>query len=255
MREERNRIMVDACSHFLFAYTDHEKNYLEQSASDLRGAVHFVGNPTVDLIRDFQHRLLQPVAEKYLYVTLHRKEFTDRPERMKEVFSTLGLLSERFDRVIFPMHPRTRDAMRIHGIDRQILRKVEVLEPVTGLGSLSYIRYAEMVLTDSGCIQEEAYLLEVPCVTIRENTERHLTVYHGKNILSGFSRDAILAAVDHHERMYEGAFPPIYAAYGVGSQIVDILLEEHKKLRTDRRKRGRAAMDAPARRSRKASAQ
>lgn len=223
MYEERNRIMVDACSNYLFAYTNYEKEYLEKNP-EIRGNIYCVGNTTLDLIEDFYYRIDRLVEGNYAYVTLHRKEFTDREDVMRSVFQTIGRLSEIFDAVIFPIHPRTKDAMERYKIPKSFLNDVTIINPVSIFESLSYAKFAAVILTDSGSIQEEAYIFGVPCVTIRNNTERHLTVINGANIVSGFARQDILDAVGKHLSNHNTGFPSIYGKYGAGQRITDILL-------------------------------
>jgi UDP-N-acetylglucosamine 2-epimerase (non-hydrolysing) len=123
------------------------------------------------------------------------------------------------------MHPRTRDAIAKHGISPHSLGSVEVLEPVSTFQSLGLQKHAAAVLTDSGCIQEEAYLLNVPCVTIRENTERHLTVVHGANCVTGFEPSHILEATERALTAPRRSLPNIYGAPGAGARIVDRVME------------------------------
>ncbi len=230
MYEERNRIMVDAAAHYLFAYTDYQAAYLD-GIPDLRGRVFLVGNTTVDLLVDFDKQLFKPNINNYAYVTLHRKEFTDSKALMISVFETLNLLETKFSHIIFPMHPRTYDAMKRFNISSTLLDLVQVIKPVPPLKSLSYEKHAEIILTDSGCVQEEAYLFNVPCVTLRENTERHETILNNANVVSGFARNDILQAVEMQLAQKGKVFPPIYGSYGVGERIVDILCNHFENFR------------------------
>ncbi len=225
MREERNRIVVDAIAHHLFTYTESEAAYLRNSP-ELRGRIEVAGNTTVDLIEDFRDRLGPRRDGRYLFVTLHRKELTDRPMRLAAVFGGLARLAERFDTVLFPMHPRTRDAMVRHRIDPSLMGSVVVTEPVSGLDALALQRHAEVVVTDSGCIQEEAHILGVPCVTVRENTERHQTLLHDANRLVGFEPDAMVEGVETQLRVKRGEWPQIYGRGGAGVRVVTRLLNE-----------------------------
>lgn len=226
MIEERNRIMVDAAAHYLFAYTPAHADYLRR-IPELRGRVVCSGNTTVDLLADFADRLVPPgsVAGAYALVTLHRKELTDSKSRLISVFEALNEAAFAFDRVIFPMHPRTRQALQCHGLEPERLSRVTVVEPLSALECLSYEKHARVILTDSGCIQEEAYLFGVPCVTIRENTERIETLPSGANVLSGFDTENILRCVDAQMRKSSLVLPPLYGDYGVGERIVTALLE------------------------------
>lgn len=223
MREERNRIIVDAVAQYLFTYTEYETAYLK-GIPDLRGRVYCVGNTTIDVVHEFSHKLLEPPTKDYAYVTLHRKELTDDLDQFQRVLDSINEVGRYFDEVIFPVHPRTNDAMQRSGLDPSDMPRLGFRTPLTAFESLSYIKHATVVITDSGCVQEEAYIFGVPCVTLRENTERHLTVHCGANIVSGFEREGIQAAVRRHLQHPPGNYPAIYGGPGVGSRIVDVLL-------------------------------
>jgi UDP-N-acetylglucosamine 2-epimerase len=226
MTEERNRIMVDAIADLLFAYTDVEKEELLK-APTIRGRVLVEGNTTVDLLHDYAERITsRPCRERYVFVTLHRKEFTDSKERMLRVFSALRRIAVQHCSVVFPMHPRTHDAMKKHAIPLRALGSVDVREPVATFESLALQKHAAAVLTDSGCLQEEAYLLNVPCVTIRDNTERHLTVAQGANVVTGFDPARILEATERALATRNTAWPKIYGDPGAGKRIVACVMTE-----------------------------
>lgn len=225
MLEERNRIMVDSVAQALFAYTEVERDLLLRHR-DVRGDVYLEGNTTVDVLHDFASRYTRrSVAGDYLFVTMHRKEFTDSPERMRAVFATFDALARTGPRVVFSMHPRTADAALRHGLESRAFRSIEFVEPLPLFEGLAHQRHARAVLTDSGCIQEEAYLLGVPCVTIRDNTERHLTVANGANAVTGFDPAAIAAAVDAALSRAPRDWPAIYGQPGAGRRIVNRIAE------------------------------
>jgi len=228
MLEERNRIMVDSVSDLLLAYTEFEA-WILRSTQEVKGQIYVEGNTTADVLHDFSMRLSRPQipASRYLFATMHRREFTESPSRMYEVFSTFATIAESVCPLILSMHPRTRDAMQRHNVPLDILGSVTVVEPVSIFDSLSLQKHAAAVLTDSGCIQEEAYMLGVPCVTIRDNTERPLTVHYGANIVSGFKRKNILAAVHRAFSEQSRDWPPIYGSPGVGERIVSRILEHN----------------------------
>ena len=114
--------------------------------------------------------------------------------------------------------------MQRHGLQRGILGAVEVIEPAPVFDLLTLQKHAAAVLTDSGCVQEEAYMLQVPCVTIRDNTERPLTVLNGANELTGYRpasiRDAVRRAIARTDRTW----PELYGKPGVGVRIVQRIL-------------------------------
>jgi UDP-N-acetylglucosamine 2-epimerase (non-hydrolysing) len=226
MAEERNRIMVDAIANLLFAYTDLEKEELLRTPS-IRGRVFVEGNTTVDLLHDFADRLTEPAdGGRYVFVTLHRKELTDSRDRLLRVFHALRRIAAQHCSVVLPMHPRTHDAVKKHSIPYRRLGNVHVLEPVSTFQCLSLQKHAAAVLTDSGCLQEEAYLLNVPCVTIRENTERHLTVASGANVVAGFEPARILEATEHALARPRRVWPNIYGTRGAGKRIVERIMAE-----------------------------
>lgn len=226
MLEERNRIMVDAVAELLFAYTTHEARLLERCA-EVRGQVHCEGNTTVDLIHDFGPRLARPPGQPgtYLFATMHRREFTESPERMRLVFGAFAEIARTLCPLVLALHPRTRDALRRHGVPLALLDPVRVVEPLPIFDALAMQRHAAAVLTDSGCIQEEAYILGTPCITVRENTERHLTVQHGGNVVTGFSRRSILAAVRRALDARRRPLPDIYGAPGAGTRMLGRIVE------------------------------
>ena len=222
--EERNRIMVDSAAHYLFTYTQHHAEYLNK-IPDLRGRIFNVGNTTIDLIQDFSAELVKLRSDRYAYITLHRKEFTDSRAKMIDVFPTPNTLADEFDAMIFPMHPRTRATMKDHGLSLDLLSRITVIDSVDPFTSLSYEKFAEIIITDSGCIQEEAYIFGVPCVTVRDNTERPETIITGANVLTGFSPTIIRDRVRSQRRCRNQPFPPVYGESGAGQRIVKTLQE------------------------------
>jgi len=150
--------------------------------------VYCVGNTTLDVLEDFAGELLPPPERDYLFITLHRKELTDRREELIRVLRTVNELVADCACAIFPMHPRTRDVMSRYSIPFDALDRVTITEPLPALRALAYEKHAALILTDSGCIQEEACIFGVPCFTVRENTERKGTVEVGTNVVTGSVR-------------------------------------------------------------------
>lgn len=225
MIEERNRIMVDSIAHLLFAYTTHEQETLINT-SEIRGHVYLEGNTTVDFLHDFSDRFeTRPLDGQYIYVTMHRKEFTDSKERMLNIFRVIRKIADEICQVVFPIHPRTLNAIKRYGLSDELLCGVQVIEPVSSFISVALQKHAAVVITDSGCIQEEAYLLKVPCITIRDNTERHLTVSNGANVVTGFVPVVIKSAIRAALNLNEKEWPNIYGAPGAGTRIVNQIVE------------------------------
>ncbi len=186
MPEEINRIVADQFSDLLFIHSDeaHENLRAEGVSAD---RVHFVGNTMIDSLVAVENRFreLRSCRElglesgEYLLVTLHRPALVDGP-LLGEVLAQLGAIARAMP-VVFPAHPRTRKMMSTMDVGANI----RLLDPVGYLEFLSLEADAKAVLTDSGGVQEETTYLGVPCFTLRDNTERPVTVREGTNTLLG----------------------------------------------------------------------
>ncbi|HEX4199622.1 MAG TPA: UDP-N-acetylglucosamine 2-epimerase (non-hydrolyzing) [Caulobacteraceae bacterium] len=214
MPEEINRLCVDAISDMLFT-TDPiaDTNLIAEGVDAKR--IHFVGNVMIDTLLT---HLAQAEAldypgrcglarGRYATLTLHRPSNVDSPERLAGIVEAVTAAAGAIP-IIFPVHPRTRRALESAGlIDAQnpTAAGVRAVDPLGYLEFLSLNRSARIVFTDSGGLQEETTALGVPCVTLRENTERPITVLEGTNRLGGVTRDGILAAAA--EAIAQGAAP------------------------------------------------
>jgi UDP-N-acetylglucosamine 2-epimerase (non-hydrolysing) len=221
MLEERHRRAVDHIADELLTYTSGQSLQLQQEC--VRGQITWVGNPLVDVVEYFREDMNSFMwTEPFLYVTMHRKEFTDRPERMESTFlAILTCAKELGLRVVYPAHPRTIDCAERAGLTWPF----QPQEPVGILESLARIRSATVVITDSGGVQEEAALLGTPCVTVRENTERPETVESGVNVIVGFDPTRLW------EEVRRAASTPkhcqqLYGPPGVGDRIANVLMGE-----------------------------
>jgi UDP-N-acetylglucosamine 2-epimerase (non-hydrolysing) len=199
MPEEINRIVTDSIADFLFTTEPSaNENLRRENVSESR--IFFTGNVMIDTLLRFRSKAAQSsVLAKfglgprgYAVVTLHRPSNVDNAEQLRELTGALRKLSERLP-VIFPIHPRTQNRMRECGIPADGLT---ITGPLGYLDFLALMAEARMVLTDSGGIQEETTILRVPCLTLRENTERPITLTHGTNRLVGTSADALLKAAN-----------------------------------------------------------
>jgi len=186
MPEEVNRVLTDAVADLLFATSPEAIGNLGREGID-PVKVHLVGNPMIDtLLAHLDHldpgpaRAAIGVGERYAVVTLHRPANVDGAESARRVVAALDGLAELVD-VVLPLHPRGRSTLEAAGLrSRDALR---VVEPLGYLDFVSLVRGAVLVVTDSGGIQEETTILGVPCLTVRPNTERPITVTHGTNRL------------------------------------------------------------------------
>jgi len=203
MPEEVNRIITDQMSTLLFSPTATAKRNLERE--NIRKGLHVVGNSVVDALiqniktaeersRALEH--LAPHPRSYFLVTFHRAENADNPAKLKSVLLALSSIAQKQDKtVLFPMHPRTRKRVMEFGLNHFLDAKgLEVIDPVGYFDMLVLEKNASLILTDSGGLQEEACILHVPCITLRENTERPETIDIGCNVLAGTDARRIEAA-------------------------------------------------------------
>jgi UDP-N-acetylglucosamine 2-epimerase (non-hydrolysing) len=203
MPEEINRVLTDAISELLFtSEPSGTENLLREGIAAER--IHFVGNVMIDTLQEHLPRARQVAAWKayhlsaggYALLTLHRPSNVDCRETLRRIFQAVHEIARRVP-VVFPVHPRTAQRIRAFGLaDDGHLNGCILTEPLSYLPMLSLLQGALLVLTDSGGIQEETTALKIPCLTLRENTERPITVQVGTNRLVGNSPEAILEAVD-----------------------------------------------------------
>lgn len=202
MPEEHNRIMIDHISELLFAPTEETRKHLVED--NVKGKIFVTGNTIVDAVTqnleiakkksDVLARLgLEP--GKYLLLTLHREENVDYQSRLKKIFEGIQLVAESCDyEIIFPSHPRTTKNLKYFKLDSVVsqIKNLRVVEPQGYLDFLMLLGNTALVLTDSGGIQEESCILKVPCVTLRQNTERPETLEVGSNYVAGIEPKDIL---------------------------------------------------------------
>jgi len=190
MPEEVNRILIDHCATYLFAPTEQaKKNLLRENISKDR--IYVTGNTIVDVVRDYPQGIFS--GGHYILLTLHRQENVDSADRFLNILKGIDLIHDKFKvPIIYPVHPRSKKMMNKFGFETV----AELIEPLDYFGFLKIETNACLVLTDSGGVQEEACILGVPCVTLRDNTERPETVKVGANIIAGTLPDNILKCVE-----------------------------------------------------------
>jgi UDP-N-acetylglucosamine 2-epimerase (non-hydrolysing) len=224
MPEEINRVVTDQLADLLFTPSeDGDLNLRNEGIAESR--IHRVGNVMIDsLIR------LLPEAEKvprnslpsrYALVTLHRPSNVDDEKTLKGILSSLIEISERLP-VVFPVHPRTRQRITEFGIEAG---RLHLIEPAPYIEFLALLRAAAAVITDSGGIQEETTYLGVPCLTLRANTERPVTVSLGTNLLIGHDlkrlKDEVVRICEGKGKT--GLIPPLWDGHA-GARIAGVLL-------------------------------
>ncbi|WP_292981539.1 non-hydrolyzing UDP-N-acetylglucosamine 2-epimerase [Nitrosomonas sp.] len=207
MPEEINRLVTDSITDWFFVTEPSGQQHLLREGKPA-SAIHYVGHVMVDNLLYQVEKLAQadtsgfetdPLkkslgARPYGVVTLHRPSNVDNPEMLARIGQTLKQIATQLP-LVFPAHPRTQNNLKKFNID--LGPDITVMGPQAYMPFLHLWKDAKLVLTDSGGLQEETTALGVPCITIRENTERPVTVDEGSNTLAGTDPARILAAVDN----------------------------------------------------------
>jgi UDP-N-acetylglucosamine 2-epimerase (non-hydrolysing) len=264
MPEEINRIVTDHLADLLFVTEESGLVNLRQEGI-LDSKVHFVGNTMIDSLLAFRHKAgLSPILDnlglrrangsrqgavngtaRYGLLTLHRPSNVDQRESFLNILEGLEELANSCP-IIFPVHPRTQKKIVEFGLERFFTGekrpqdgeksssvaangRIRLVEPLGYLDFLCLMEHAAVVVTDSGGIQEETTCLGVPCVTVRENTERPITIQVGTNILAGTSKEGIRRATRQQlESKTEGTIPEAWDGKSA-QRILDVICREIEK--------------------------
>lgn len=234
MPEEINRVLTDAIADYLFVT---EEDGIEHLLKEGRppSSIHFVGNVMIDSLRHFL-----PIAQEsrighelglikggnwcpFAVLTLHRPSNVDSLDKVNHLFSAINAIAERVP-VVFPVHPRTQQRLE----QRRVKEHPQLLlaKPIGYLDFLCLLSKATLVLTDSGGIQEETTALGVPCLTLRENTERPITITEGTNLLVGTDPERIVGVAFEilRGKSKVGRIPPLWDGKAA-ERIIQILLQ------------------------------
>lgn len=223
MPEEINRMVTDRLADLLFTPSeDGDINLKNEGTPEEK--IFCVGNVMIDsllrLLPKAERFPRNGYPERYALVTLHRPSNVDDMETLKEILESILEVSRGMG-VVFPVHPRTRQQLASSKLD---LRSLHLLEPLPYLEFLSLQRRAAVVITDSGGIQEETTYLGIPCLTLRENTERPITVSLGTNVIVGKDRQKLsselLKISDGQAK--KGKIPPLWDGH-TGERIATLL--------------------------------
>ncbi|MGA9142869.1 MAG: UDP-N-acetylglucosamine 2-epimerase (non-hydrolyzing) [Candidatus Acidiferrales bacterium] len=259
MPEEVNRVVTDHVSDFLFVTEESGLNNLRNEGIS-SSQVHFVGNTMIDSVLAFKEKAEASTAledlglrlksgngegdtsiRRYGLLTLHRPSNVDNPEAFVSILGGLEELAKECP-IVFPVHPRTRRRIAEFGLENHVgvtsskvgggapgtqasCNGIVLTDPLGYLDFLCLMKHAAIVVTDSGGIQEETTCLGVPCVTVRENTERPVTVEHGTNIIAGIERDRIKDAIQLQTQRRKGAGMPQHWDGHAAERIVEVLIQ------------------------------
>ena len=203
MPEEINRRLTDQISDFLFVTeASGIKNLLNEGID--RKKIFFVGNVMIDTLvssklKIQKSKILKELGlekKNYAVLTLHRPENVDNEKLLKQLFGTIKEIQRKI-KIVFPVHPRTKKALKhLSTYALSKLTNLHFVEPLCYLDFLALEFWAKFVMTDSGGVQEETTFLKVPCLTLRKNTERPITVEKGTNIICGRSKEKIIGEVN-----------------------------------------------------------
>ena len=226
MPEEINRIVTDVLSYLHFVTSPEAIKQLALEGIQSSG-VHFVGNPMIDTLLRFKDaldieaaRATRGLPPRYAVATIHRPANVDDAIVAKEIVNGLGRVATHLP-ILIPLHPRGRETFEEAGL--MDVPGITVIEPLGYLEFMALMAGAALVLTDSGGIQEETTVLGIPCLTLRENTERPITVTMGTNLLVGTDPGRISEGANRFlEDPPVGQMPPLWDG-AAGSRIARIL--------------------------------
>ncbi len=243
MPEEINRLVTDRLSDLLFT-TERAgiDNLLKEGVAP--GAITFVGNVMIDTLHACLRRaatakttfaeigaapdlVADALEQGFGFVTLHRPSNVDDPEKLGGLLAALAKIARRIP-LVFPQHPRTRAVIVSAGLERLLKgSRIIVAPPVSYLQAIGLMRSAKLVISDSGGVQEETTALGVPCLTVRENTERPITIEEGTNTLVGTSPEALVAAAENIlvNGGKSGRIPALWDG-NAATRIVDVIVEQ-----------------------------
>ncbi|WLD94952.1 non-hydrolyzing UDP-N-acetylglucosamine 2-epimerase [Alkalihalobacillus sp. AL-G] len=233
--EEKNRRVIDTISTYNLPYTPNSKDNLIKERIPSNRILLF-GNPIYEVLQSVDGNIadstiltkLQLTSKDYFLVTTHRAENVDNPERLREIFEGLNIIAERFNKpVICSIHPRTKQKLeKLTDLKHHPL--VRFFDPFGFFDFVHLEKHAYCVLTDSGTVQEECCIFQVPTVTIRKSTERPETVDCGSNVVSGLNRKRIASAVSLMiTNQADWDCPVGYLEKDVSQKVVQFLLGGH----------------------------
>ncbi|GAA0489788.1 UDP-N-acetylglucosamine 2-epimerase (non-hydrolyzing) [Salinibacillus aidingensis] len=229
MPEEINRKVTDHLSDWLFCPTSSAAENLKKEG--ITKGVHITGDIMYDSVLYFkdvalqQSSILQNLAlspKDYYLATVHRAENTDQPERLAAILEAFQQLEKT---VVIPLHPRTKNKIEQFQLSNLLASStIKIVEPLDYFDMLTITSEASMILTDSGGLQKEAYMLQVPCLTLRDETEWVETLQSGGNRLVGANKEKILKSIQTLH--FPSDFPQIFGTGKTAQEILNVLTAE-----------------------------
>lgn len=232
MPEEINRIETDCISNMLLTPSkDADENLIREGIS--KNKIFLVGNAMIDSLVKYEKQaehsktMVELGLKKHSYalITLHRPSNVDDRDNLEIILNAFAEISEKIP-LVFPMHPRTRKQLSVFGLEEKVdaITNLKLIDPIGYLDFLKLEKYAKFVLTDSGGIQEETTVFGVPCLTLRENTERPITIELGTNQLVELNKDVIVQKVSEilNEKYKKGSIPPLWDGH-TAERVVQIM--------------------------------
>lgn len=218
MPEEINRTVTDSISDMHFTTCKDANDNLKNEGIP-KEKIFLVGNVMIDTLKHFLKKSLELEAYKnhglnkkeYSLLTMHRPSNVDNKETLEKVLKSIEIISKDI-KIIFPVHPRTKDQINFFNLNKYFSERFKLIEPIGYLESLNLMSNSKFVLTDSGGIQEETTFLGIPCLTLRENTERPITIKQGTNCLVGSDTDKIICQTKKilNDDYKKGAIPELW---------------------------------------------
>ncbi len=234
MPEEINRLITDQLSSMLFTTEASAKTNLMQEGIHAHN-IHFVGNVMIDTLLRYKSKAPDSQATlsktigcspvEYAILTLHRPSNVDDPNIFSRIMKAIMDISQDIP-IIFPCHPRTKEKIKNARFDINSALNLHIIDPLDYMPMLSLLKDATLVLTDSGGLQEETTALGVPCLTLRYNTERPVTMTHGTNQVIGTETAAIkqkVKAILSHDHVFSSSMPPLWDGKAA-NRIAQILI-------------------------------
>lgn len=214
MPEEINRILVDELADYFFVT---EKSGMDNLLKDGKNpnSIFFVGNTMIDTLVKFRNHIQEKelpftysTSDKILAITLHRPSNVDNYDGLIQVLQLLSELSKSY-KIVFPIHPRTLKQIVNLGLEDRFkeINNLQIIEPLDYLTFQKLVSVSYCVITDSGGVQEETTFLKIPCITLRKNTERPVTLTEGTNILMNFEIDKIKDYLENLKFKKESSLP------------------------------------------------